>query len=94
MIAKAHHRQGLGSAAMPCWLAWVRAQDRYDVVTLCDTEGDEAALKLYQRLGFRLNSRMRLRKVYFGQIVSLAMIPVASTILARTTIHRNRWEVP
>lgn len=46
MIAKAHHRQGLGSAAMPCWLAWVRAQDRYDVVTLCDTEGDEAALKL------------------------------------------------
>ncbi|MDO4357151.1 MAG: GNAT family N-acetyltransferase [Clostridia bacterium] len=48
-----YQRQGFGRQAVLLALDEMRADGRFDSVILCYSEGNEAAQRLYERLGFR-----------------------------------------
>ena len=50
--ARYQHR-GLGRQAVRCALEEMRDDGRYDSVILCNIDGNEAARRLYEQLGFR-----------------------------------------
>lgn len=52
MIDKNYQGKGYGRAAMELWLSMIKAESKYDAVTLCYKEDDYIAEKLYTSLGF------------------------------------------
>ena len=48
-----HQRRGLGRQAVRCALEEMRDDGRYDSVILCYIDGNEAARRMYEELGFR-----------------------------------------
>ena len=54
-IDQRYQQNGFGYAAATQILERMRREGKYDKVCLCYMEGDIAAKKLYQKLGFQLN---------------------------------------
>lgn len=48
-----HQRRGLGRQTVRCTLEEMRDDGRYDSVILCYIDGNEAARRMYEELGFR-----------------------------------------
>ena len=52
VINHRYQRKGYGLKAADIILEWMRNDGKYDKVVLCYIDGDEAAKKLYEKLGF------------------------------------------
>lgn len=52
MISEEYQGMGYGKAAMQLWFSMIKKEEKYDYITLCYVEGDEAARNLYLSMGF------------------------------------------
>lgn len=53
MISEQYQGKGYGKTAMELWISMIKKEEKYDSITLCYIESDEAARNLYLGMGFK-----------------------------------------
>ena len=69
LVDKAHQKKGYGTRAIGLFLDYVRRKPLGDAaaVVVSVVEGNEVALKLYERFGFKVIGRDKYGHIVLGQ---------------------------
>lgn len=88
MIAPQHQGKGYGRAALQAAIAWLKEQNRFDLIQINYVEGNDAAKALYRKVGFSETGEMEGEEVVMT--MSLADLPYVPE--GACVIDRENWE--